>query len=306
MPFEGLIASAYTPFAATGRINALAVPEMLKLYRESGVFGVMVGGVAGEGHSLTIAERRGLCETWAGAGEGLFPVFAHIGHECLADAIELARQAERAGVAAVAAMAPIAYGPRSVEDLIEYLAPIAEAAGGLPFYFYDAPAFNSVHIAPDHLLEWGSLRVPSLAGVILANPDARSLQSCLPLASRFRVLCADEGMLSGLAHGITCAVGASFNYAAPVYRRMLDRFERGDVAAARDAQTQATELFRIMREFGTLRAGKAIMSLVGVDCGDVRPPLRALTVPEFRQLHERVRHMEVFARPLGTPEELGR
>ncbi len=66
------------------------------------------------------------------------------------------------------------------------------------------------------------------------------------------------------------------------------------------------DLTEVLDRFGMVRASEAIMALMGGDCGDVRLPLRPLHGGELSELHELVGDMEVFARPLGTPAELGR
>ena len=108
------------------------------------------------------------------------------------------------------------------------------------------------------------------------------LQTCLRFDDgRFEILFGnDENLLAGLALGCRGGVGSTYNYAAPIYRRVLTAFAKGDLAAARTAQHRSVRLVEILLEHGVLRAGRAIMRAVGVDCGPPRSPIRAVEADE--------------------------
>jgi N-acetylneuraminate lyase len=90
------------------------------------------------------------------------------------------------------------------------------------------------------------------------------------------------------------AIGSTYNFASPHYQRLLKAFEAGDLAAARPAQLKAAELIGILGRYGFLAASKAVMSLVGVDCGPVRSPLRNLAREEIASLAEEVKALGVL------------
>ena len=94
------------------------------------------------------------------------------------------------------------------------------------------------------------------------------------------------------------AVGSTYNFAARHYQRLIRAFESGDIATARSAQHQAMQMIKILCEFGFMAASKAVMSLVGVDCGPVRPPLRSLTSAQLDVLARKLAEFDLFARPV--------
>jgi N-acetylneuraminate lyase len=79
---------------------------------------------------------------------------------------------------------------------------------------------------------------------------------------------------------------------------LIHAFESGDLVAARAAQFEATEMIKTLASFGFMAASKAVMALVGVDCGPVRPPLRNLTPAQIDALVVKLAERDVFARPL--------
>src|SRR6266850_1916796 len=71
---------------------------------------------------------------------------------------------------------------------------------------------------------------------------------------------------------------------APLYHRMLVAFETGDIEAARRLQSQAIQIIAIMSRRGGLAAGKAMMKMLGLDCGPVRAPLQNLPLEALESL----------------------
>jgi N-acetylneuraminate lyase len=225
------------------------------------------------------------------------PIVVHVGSNSLSDARALAAHAAQRGVSAVAVMAPNFFRP-DLDDLIAYSAAVAEAAPAVPFYYYDIPAMTNVSVNTARFLEEGAKSIPTLHGVKFTNNDLVGLQECLALESFDVVFGYDEILLAGLAMGVRGAVGSTYNFAAPLYRGLLQAFERGDLAAARRAQRQSVRLIRTLQSFGFSRASKALMRLIGVDCGPVRRPLNSMSEKEVLQLAQQLRSFEGLSRPL--------
>ena len=71
---------------------------------------------------------------------------------------------------------------------------------------------------------------------------------------------------------------------APVYHKVMDAFRAGDMDAARQWQMFSIQVIAVMARHGGLPAGKAMMKMVGLDCGPVRTPLRNLTTEQYAAL----------------------
>jgi N-acetylneuraminate lyase len=301
--YTGLIPAAYTPCRTDGELNLDPIPALSRLYAEQHAPAVFVCGSTGECHSFTREERMRTAEAWLAAAGGL-DVIVHVGTNCQRDAIALAAHAREIGAAAVAALAPSYYRPATVADLVAFLRPIAAAAAPLPFYFYDIPQMTGVALPADRVLRECAATMPSFAGIKFSGPDLMRLQACLAFDDgRFDLLYgSDENLLAALSLGVRGGVGSTFNYAAPVYRRVIDAFACGDLNAARAEQRKSVAHVEVLLEHGVLRAGKAVMSLLGIDCGPVRPPFRPVDASELRAIHDKlVRHAEIFSRPLSLP-----
>lgn len=301
---SGLIAATFTPFLPDGSLNLPVVEQQVQLLTESGVAGVFVGGSTGESHSLTVDERIALTHKWCLAAKGKLQVVAHVGHNCLHDARLMATRAQVSGVVAIGAMAPFGFKPTSVGALVDYLAEIAAAAPALPFYYYEIPAVTGVHLPTAEVLRVAAERIPTMRGIKYTSFDLMTFLECATMDNgRFDLLYGhDELLLSSLALGADGAIGSTYNIAAPVYVRLWEAFQRGDLATARAEQMQSIRLIRALIPLGVLRAAKTISRWLGVDCGSVRPPLQPLSRQEELQLYAAIKDLPIFPRELNFQE----
>lgn len=284
---HGLVTATHTPFRADGSLNLAAVERQAEHLLAAGVTQVFIGGSTGESASLTLKEREALAERWTEVALGTpLRVVVHVGGNCLADARTLAGQAQALGAAAIAAVSPSYFKPRTVEDLVASMAEIASGAPELPFYCYDIPVMTGVNLPMPAFLEKGSERIPNLVGLKFTNPDLVAYSECIRAEDgRWDVPFGhDEMMLCALALGGRGAVGSSFNLAAPVYLRLLSAFQRGDLAAAREEQWHSMRLIKLLFTYGYLAATKAAMKILGVDVGPVRLPNATLSPEQTNKL----------------------
>ncbi len=296
----GLIPATHTPFHRDGRLHLEVVKRQARLFLEAGMKGVFVAGTTGECASLSVDERQDLCERWVDVAGGSLQIAVHVGDNCQANAIELARHARQTGAAAVAAMAPSYFKPATIADLIEFCIPIAAEVDPLPFYFYHIPGMTGVRLLLAEFLHEARFRIPNLRGLKYSHDDLVQLQLCTALDHRaFDMLYGcDESLLAGLCFGVRGAVGSTYNFAGPHYQRLIRAFESGDFATARTLQLQSAEMIQTLVSFGFMAASKAVMALMGIDCGPVRSPLSNLSHNQLDALVNRLGSMDIFSRPL--------
>ncbi|MFM8471137.1 MAG: dihydrodipicolinate synthase family protein, partial [Limisphaerales bacterium] len=142
-PLSGLVAATHTPFHADGSINLAVVEAQAAHLVANRVKFAFICGSTGESHSLMLEERRALAARWMEVTRGsALKVIVHVGTHCLPDARSLAAQAQQLGAAAVSALAPSYFKPRSVAALVDCCAEIAGGCPELPFFYYDIPALT--------------------------------------------------------------------------------------------------------------------------------------------------------------------
>ena len=293
----GLVAAPHTPMRADGSVNLEAIEKQSARLLADRVTGAFICGSTGEGHSLTTDERGQVAERWREAiGSSPLKLIVHAGHNSMADAIALAAHAQDIEADAVSVMAPCYFKPSTVDDLLDYCAPVAAACEALPFYFYDIPSMTGVNLSMLEFLQKGAERIPNLAGLKFTSSNLMALQECLGFAGeRFTILFgSDEMLLATLALGVTGAVGSTYNYCAPLYHRIMAAHAAGDLTTARRLQMRSVALVQVLLRYGVLAGGKAAMTLVGVDCGPVRPPVRRLTEEQKGRLFKEIQALEIL------------
>lgn len=304
---EGLIAAPFTPMHEDGSLHAEVIPALAEALAADGVVGAFVCGTTGEGLSLTTDERMSVAEAWVRSAPVGMRVIVHVGHASVREARKLAEHAAGIGADAVAAMPSSPLGSRAVEDVAEYVRAIAGAVPELPMFYYHIPSVSGVPISVADLLTLLGTSVPNLAGAKFTHENLYDFGRCLRLAEgRFDMLFGrDEMLLAGLTQGARAAVGSTYNFAAPLFRRMLQAFFTGDIEAARRLQAEAQDLIAILLAFPLLAAQKHLMGLIGPELGPVRTPMQPLRDADRARLDEAVdrSHFIRRARSLEQAEE---
>jgi len=296
-PLHGLIAAPHTPFAADGSLHLAIVEKQAAHLLAHGVTAAFIGGTTGETHSLTLDERRALAQRWTEVARGTpLRIIVHAGSNCLADARVLAAQAQQLKATAIAAMAPSYFKPRNVDTLVDCMAEIASAAPALPFYYYEIPSFTGVALSPSEFLAMGAQRIPNLAGLKFTSNNLMEYQLCLRAAggSLDVAFGFDEMLLAALALGARGAVGSTYNFAAPIYHRLIAAFQRGDLDTARREQFRSVQMIQALVRHGFMGAAKAVMAMLGVNVGPARLPNASLTTEQAATLRTDLEQIGFF------------
>jgi dihydrodipicolinate synthase/N-acetylneuraminate lyase len=77
---------------------------------------------------------------------------------------------------------------------------------------------------------------------------------------------------------------STYNFAAPIYHRLMAAFAKGDQAAAREEQRRSVRLVQLLFTHGFMGAAKAVMKMLGVDVGPARLPNATLSAAQVGTL----------------------
>ena len=297
--YRGLVAAPFTPFNSDHSLNLEVIPAYANLLRNNGVSAAFVCGTTGEGLSLTQAERMRVAEAWMQQADSRLRVIVHVGHNCLADAQELTRHAAKIGASAVAAFSPCFFKPRDNDDLVDWCQQLASAAPEVPFYYYNIPSMTGVNLKVAPFLAKAADRIPSLAGIKYTHEDLEDFEACVNFeGGRYDVLFGrDELLMQGWDRRAEGAVGSTYNYAAPLYLKLLDCIRAGQTADARRLQEKAIKMIELCGSAGVTHqaATKAMMAWHGVDCGPMRLPVRSINPTQAAELRRRLEAMDYFS-----------
>lgn len=293
----GLIAAPFTAMNPDGSIALETISLYSDLLVNQGVSGAFVCGTTGEGTSLSMNEKKAVINEWVRCSDGRLKIIAHVGGLCQSECIELAQNSVQSGVDAIAAMAPFFFKPKTSEDLLHFLEPIAAAAKGLPFYYYHIPSMTGVELPVHTILKDAKKIIPNFAGVKFTHSDMMDLQQSLSLNNgRYEILFgSDEILICGLSLGVQSAVGSTYNYMTSVYLDLMEDFRNQNLLKAAEKQQFTVQVVQLLQKYGgPIRAGKAIMEFLGVNCGPCRLPLRAMSESEVTSLKKDLSDLDFF------------
>lgn len=285
-PLTGLIAATYTPMKGDGSLNLDAIPAMVDHLERSGVRGIYICGSTGEGVSLTGSERCAVAEAYIAAAKGRLRTIVQVGHNSIAEARQLAAHAQKAGADAFSAIPPFYYKIESMAMLLECAAQIAAGASQLPFYYYHIPALTGTSVDMVDFMTAAAPRIPNLVGLKYTAHKTFEYQACREaLHGKFDVVWgADEMLLSALAVGARGAIGSTYNIAAPLYREIIESYDRHDMERAQELQMRSVALVRLLNKYPFHAAVKVVLELYGLEAGPCREPLASLDRSQRAQL----------------------
>ena len=273
---KGIIAAAYTPMDDGAELKLDVIQAYADFLKTNGVAGVFLCGTTGESASLSVAERMKVTEAWAALSPDNFSIIVQVGHNSLKESKLLAKHAREAGADAISVIAPSFFKPTKITDLIAYCSEIALEASDKPFYFYHIPSMTGVNFDMLGFMENVGDKIPNFTGIKFTHENLMDYGLCVGYKERkYDMLFGrDEILLSALSLGAQGAVGSTYNLIAPLYNKIIESFKAGEMNQAQLFQIKAMEFVRVLIRYGGgVVAGKAIMKLIGMDCGPARLPL---------------------------------
>jgi N-acetylneuraminate lyase len=293
----GLVAAPFAPMKDNGELNLAIIPTYFDMLRNNGIAGVFINGTTGEGVSLSMNEKRRIVEAWTGAGQkqGNIRIINLVGGTSVKECAEFAGFSDNCGVDAIAVTAPYFIRPATASDLASFIKAVAGEVPDLPVYYYHIPVLSGVNFPMLDLLKAAGNTIPNFAGIKYTHYDLMDYLSCLNYAGgEYDLLYGtDEMFLPALAIGCRGAVGSTYNYLAPLFNSLISTYGSGDMAAARVLQQKANEAVYLLKKYGGIRAGKAFMRYIGLDCGDFRPPLSGFEESTYLEFSRDVQELGI-------------
>src|SRR5215510_11735310 len=164
--FSGVMPANILPFTADLAIDEPAYRKHLRWLADTpGVTGIVANGHASEVSSLTREERKRSLAIALDEIAGACPVIAGVYSDGTAEAVELARDARRAGAAGVLVFPPTLFmwGAQVKPDMVvRHFSEIA-AGADLPIIAFEYPPASGIGYAPETLARL--CEIPQVAGV---------------------------------------------------------------------------------------------------------------------------------------------
>ncbi|MCY1721193.1 dihydrodipicolinate synthase family protein [Prolixibacteraceae bacterium Z1-6] len=295
--FNGLIAAPFTPMDNKGEVVYGKIPDYAGLLEKNKVHGAFVNGSTGEGVSLSQKEKMKITEEWvkAASSKKELKIINLVGGTSYKECIENALHSEECGVDAIALLAPYYFKPQNASTLVDFCAKVATSVPQMPVYFYHIPVLTGCNVSMFEFLKEASTVIPNLAGIKYTHEDFMDFQSCINFENgKYDMLWGrDENLLSALVLGTRGGVGSTFNYATPLYLKLIEAFDSGNLKLARELQQLSINMIRLLGKYGGIATGKAYMKYIGIDCGGFRLPIKNMSQNDYESFEKEVKSLNM-------------
>lgn len=289
---SGVIAFPITPFKDDLSLDLPGLHRNLTNLLEHPISAVVAAGGTGELYSLTPAEYARVIELSAHAVEDRVPVIAGVGFGQRLG-VEMVQAAETAGADGILVFPP--YYPQADEDgLFEYYRAMGEATPlGMIIYSRDWANFTPAMV--ERLAS-----IPTLIGWKDGQGDIRRLQAIMNRVGDRLVWIGGAGEDIVAAY-YSIGIKTFSSSIATVAPRLALRLHELAEAGEREALIELLDLYvvplyalRARRRGYEVSAMKAMMDMVGLNGGSVRPPLVNVTAEEQDELRAILATWEKF------------
>lgn len=293
---DGLVTATHTPMNEKGELKLEVINEYYTFLKRNNIKGIFLNGSTSEGYHLTTNERKLSLEAWSDAiKDDDFKLFVFVGHLATKDACDLAEHASSFhNVYGISATAPFYQKPANVDLLIDVCAEIASFASSKSFYYYHIPVLTNVSVPISELINKAENRISNLKGVKYTHNDLEEYLVSTALSNgKFEMMAGiDEIALASRVFGAKGYIGSTYNFMAPLYYKMFESFDSGEMQKARNYQLKAIEIIRVIASYGFISACKFIMQELGIDNGFVRLPSKQIKENDKTELIAKLKQLD--------------
>jgi 4-hydroxy-tetrahydrodipicolinate synthase len=291
MSFTGSIVAIITPFK-NGTVDERALRELIEWQISNGTDGVVPCGTSGESATLTHEEHHRVVQITVEQVRRRVPVIAGSGSNSTEEAIALTRHAKESGADGALLISPY-YNKPTQEGLYLHHRAIAEAVD-LPQVLYNIPGRTAVNMTPQTVA-----RLSKIRNIVAIKEGAGSLQQVSDIVhlcdERFTVLSGDDALtLPMLAVGAKGVVTVTANVAPADMAGMIDAWNAGDVAQARQLHYKLYPLFQALFLETNPIPVKHAVALMGKAAAELRLPLCAMSQENLEKLTQVMKNLRLI------------
>ena len=283
---SGAYSAMFTPLTKDNRINEEAIEAMVEHGLANGLAGFYLTGSTGAWFLLSAEERKTVWRRAVKAAKGRCKLIAHVGATSTYEAVALAKAAADIGVDWLSSVAPPVFCT-NFNRTFEHYKRVSEATD-LPFMAYSIGS----ELVPERDIRLFDLK--NVKGMKYTGRDYYAAQALKrDLDKRKETIWfagCDEQLLCALALGnvFSGGIGTTYNIIPRHFAKICELAAKNDFKAAAKWQDEANRVVRLMIESDNWSYRKAMMKIVGIDCGPYREPFEKLTPAQERAFLKRV------------------
>ena len=276
-PITGSIVALVTPMHEDGSVDYAALRKLIDWHVAEGTDCIGVVGTTGESPTVNVEEHCEIIRVAVEQAAKRVPILAGCGANSTAEAIELAKFAQKVGADCQLQVVPYYNKPTQEGQYLHFKA-IAEATGGdLPVMLYNVPGRAGADMLHDTVLRLAQL--PGIFGIKEATGNLERAQWLIKeTPAEFSVYSGDDPTAVGLMlMGGQGNVSVSANIAPRLMHELCVAAIAGDVKRAMTIQMQLLPIHKQLFVEANPIPVKWAMQRLGLCSDAMRLPMTRLT-----------------------------
>jgi len=282
MKLEGTFAALVTPFK-NGKINEEKIRELVRFQIENGTDGIVPCGTTGESPALSEEEKNRVIEIVVEEAKGKALVIAGTGTNNTEKSVKATARAKEMGADAALVITPY-YNKPTQAGLIRHFEAVAEV--NLPIMIYNVPGRTSVNILPSTIEKLSKL--DQIVAIKEASGDLNQVSEILTTCKdNIKVFSGDDSLFAPiLAIGGVGVVSVVANLVPQYLKSLYEAFKSNEIVRMQQLHHQLFELCQAMFYETNPAPVKTAMNLMGMEVGELRPPLAPMSETNKEKLIE--------------------
>lgn len=282
VPFKGVIAYPITPFDENEKVDIPLFKKLTERLIISGSHGIAPLGSTGVMPYLSDEEKEAVTEATIEQNKGRVPTLVGVSNLTTDKTVHHAKFAEKAGADAVMII-PMSYWKLTDDEIVAHYDAVASQIS-IPIMAYNNPATSGVDMSPALLKRL--LEIPNVTMIKESSGDIQRMHYLR------KELGEDVAFYNGsnpLALAAFTAGARGWCTAAPnlipeLNVALYNAVEEGNMEKAQKVFYRQFDLLKFIVNKGLPRAVKAGLNILGEEGGNLRNPLKPLTLGETEEL----------------------
>ena len=278
--FSGCATAIATPMNADGSINYDEFGKLIDFQIENKIDALVICGTTGESATMTHEEHVEVIRYGIKRVANRVPVIAGAGSNDTAYAIELSKEAEKAGADALLQVTPY-YNKTSQRGLVKHFSAIANEVK-IPIVLYNVPSRTGVNISVDAYKQLSEH--PNITAVKEASGNMDTVMQLSAYTDYDVYSGNDDEALCCLALGGKGLISVTSNVVPKEKHDEIEMFMNGNHKEALDIQKKLLALDKAMFMDVNPIPVKEALNILGFKVGECRLPLCSMTDEQISKL----------------------
>ncbi|NTU94305.1 MAG: 4-hydroxy-tetrahydrodipicolinate synthase, partial [Chlorobiaceae bacterium] len=240
----GSAVALVTPFRQDGSVDTEALRRLVHFQREAGTDIVIPCGTTGESPTLSTAEQTEIIRIVREEAGNDMMVAAGAGTNDTAHAIELSRNAEKAGAQAILSVAPY-YNKPSQEGYYQHFKHVAQSIS-IPVILYNVPGRTGSNVSAETIIRLAN----DFDNILAVKEASDNMDQIMELIERrperFSVLTGEDMLiLPFMALGGDGVISVAANEVPKAVKALVDAMKAGNLEEARAINRTYRKFFKL-------------------------------------------------------------